>query len=157
MKFTLQSKGPRTTKVKDPDPFVESVSPYTFEKFAARYFQHGYDSKYTSSEIIRPLLDLKSAVDAKVGSVIEILMKTSFFYCSKAAVATFQIIMKFMGDKEDIETLPTRSGKNDKEMQRLESQYDILVSELYPIIAHEHQTKLEEEEDPFEKVFYFID
>lgn len=62
------------------------------------------------------------------------------------------MIMKFMGDKEDVQPNVGQNGKNDKDTQRTQSQYDILVSELYPIIAHEHQSKLEEEEDPFEKV-----
>ncbi|CAF1217575.1 unnamed protein product [Rotaria magnacalcarata] len=115
------------------DPFKTDVSRNSFEKFAAKYFQHGYDSKHTSTEIIRPLLDLKSGVD------------------QKAAIATFQMIMRFMGDKEDITPPPTKGTKNDKEAQRLESQYDIIVPELYPIIAQQHQMKLEEEEDPYEK------
>ena len=62
------------------------------------------------------------------------------------------MIMKFMGDKDDVPPPPPRTTKNDKEAQRLESQYDILVSELYPLIAQQHQLKLEEEEDPYEKV-----
>ncbi|CAF3943400.1 unnamed protein product [Rotaria sp. Silwood2] len=115
------------------DPFKSDVSRNSFEKFAAKYFQHGYDSKHTSSEIIRPLLDLKSSVD------------------QKAAVAIFQMIMKFMGDKDDVSPPVGKSSKNDKESQRLESQYDILVSELYPIIVQQHQMKLEEEKDPYEK------
>ncbi|CAF1183362.1 unnamed protein product [Rotaria sordida] len=117
------------------DPFISDVSRNSFEKFAAKYFQHGYDSKYTKNEIIRPLLDLKSGVD------------------QKAAVAIFQMIMKFMGDKEDV-SLPQPTGKNtknDKESSTLESQYDIIVSELYPIIVQQHQMKLEEEKDPYEK------
>ena len=44
-----------------------------------------------------------------------------------------------------------------KKMQRIESQYDIIVPELYPLIAQQHQLKLEEEEDPYEKVnFLFL-
>jgi hypothetical protein len=66
------------------------------------------------------------------------------------------MIMKFMGDKEDVPAPPPKSAKNDKEAQRLESQYDILVSELYPLIAQQHQLKLEEEEDPYEKVRIFF-
>ncbi len=68
------------------------------------------------------------------------------------------MIMKFMGDKEDATPPPPKTTKNDKEAQRLESQYDIIVSELYPLIAQQHQLKLEEEEDPYEKVRfrYFI-
>ena len=62
------------------------------------------------------------------------------------------MIMKFMGDKEDNAAPPAKSGKNDKETQRLDSQYDIIVSELYPLIAQQHQIRLEEEEDPYEKV-----
>ncbi|CAF3613901.1 unnamed protein product [Rotaria sp. Silwood1] len=115
------------------DPFKSDVSRNSFEKFAAKYFQHGYDSKHTSSEIIRPLLDLKSTVD------------------QKAAVATFQMIMKFMGDKDDTNPPVVKSSKNDKESQILDSQYDILVSELYPIIVQQYQMKLEEEKDPYEK------
>jgi hypothetical protein len=63
-----------------------------------------------------------------------------------------------MGDKEDATPPPPKTTKNDKEAQRLESQYDIIVSELYPLIAQQHQLKLEEEEDPYEKVRfrYFI-
>lgn len=53
---------------KEDDPFKIDVSRNSFEKFAAKYFQHGYDSKHTTSEIIRPLLDLKSGVDQKVDS-----------------------------------------------------------------------------------------
>jgi hypothetical protein len=48
------------------DPFISDVSRNSFEKFAAKYFQHGYDAKYTTTELIRPLLDLKSGVDQKV-------------------------------------------------------------------------------------------
>lgn len=114
------------------DPFKTDVSRNSFDKFAAKYFQHGYDAKHTTSEIIRPLLDLKSTVD------------------QKAAVATFQMIMKFMGDKEDSEP-PPQGKKNDKEAARWASQYDIIVSELYPWIAQQYQMKLDEEEDPYEK------
>jgi hypothetical protein len=60
--------------------------------------------------------------------------------------------MKFMGDKDDVEPPKARSGKNDKETQRIESQYDILVSELYISIVQQHQFKLDEENDPYEKV-----
>jgi hypothetical protein len=60
--------------------------------------------------------------------------------------------MKFMGDKDDIAPPQPKNAKNDKEQQRLESQYDIIVPELYPLIAQQHQMKLEEEEDPYEKV-----
>jgi hypothetical protein len=60
--------------------------------------------------------------------------------------------MRFMGDKDDIPSPNAKSAKNDKEAQRLESQYDIIVPELYPLIAQQHQMKLEEEEDPYEKV-----
>ena len=67
-------------------------------------------------------------------------------------MATFQTIMRFMGDKDDIPQPAQKSSKNDKENQRLESQYDILVPELYPLIAQQHQMKLEEEDDPYEKV-----
>ena len=62
------------------------------------------------------------------------------------------MIMKFMGDKEDFEPPPPRTGKNDKEAARLASQYDIIASELYPWIAQQYQIKLDEEEDPYEKV-----
>ena len=62
--------------------------------------------------------------------------------------------MQFMGDKEDIAPLPPKTAKNDKETQRLESQFDIVVPELYPLIAQQHQLKLDEEQDPHEKVFY---
>ena len=62
-----------------------------------------------------------------------------------------------MGDKEDVTPPQPKSAKNDKEAQRLESQYDILVPELYPLIAQQHQIKLEEEEDPYEKVTSFVD
>ncbi len=48
------------------DPFKSDVSRNQFEKFAAKYFQHGYDAKHTTQELIRPLLDLKSGVDQKV-------------------------------------------------------------------------------------------
>ncbi len=68
------------------------------------------------------------------------------------------MIMKFMGDKDDASPPPLKTSKNDKENQRLESQYDIIVPELYPLIAQQHQMKLEEEEDPYEKVnfvFFF--
>jgi hypothetical protein len=65
--------------------------------------------------------------------------------------------MKFMGDKEDVAPPQLKTAKNDKETQRLESQYDIIVPELYPLIAQQHQLKLEEEEDPYEKVnFVFL-
>jgi hypothetical protein len=64
--------------------------------------------------------------------------------------------MKFMGDKEDTAPPPPKNTKNDKETQRLESQYDIIVPELYPLIAQQHQMKLEEEEDPYEKVNSFF-
>jgi hypothetical protein len=60
------------------------------------------------------------------------------------------MIMKFMGDKDDVEP-PTPKSKSDKETQRLESRFDIIVSELYPLIAQQHQMKLEED-DPYEKV-----
>ena len=50
----------------EPDPFKSDVSRNSFDKFAAKYFQHGYDAKHTTSELIRPLLDLKSTVDQKV-------------------------------------------------------------------------------------------
>lgn len=60
--------------------------------------------------------------------------------------------MRFMGDKEDVVPPPVKGTKNDKETQRFESQYDIIVTELYPIIVQQHQMKLEEEEDPYEKV-----
>ena len=70
----------------------------------------------------------------------------------KGAVATFQMIMRFMGDKEDVTPPAIKTGRNDKEGQRLESQYDILVAELYPLIVQQYQLKLEEEEDPYEKV-----
>lgn len=62
------------------------------------------------------------------------------------------MIMKFMGDKDDVEQPQPKSAKNDKEAQRIESQYDIIVPELYPLIAQQHQLKLDEEEDPYEKV-----
>lgn len=62
------------------------------------------------------------------------------------------MIMKFMGDRDDTAPPQTTKGKNDKETQRLDSQYDIIVTELYPLIAQQHQMKLEEEEDPYEKV-----
>ena len=70
--------------------------------------------------------------------------------------------MRFMGDKDDVSPPQPKSGKSDKETQRLESQYDIIVPELYPLIAQQHQMKLEEEEDPYEKVkslssFFFIE
>jgi len=61
-----------------------------------------------------------------------------------------------MGDKEDITPPQPKSAKNDKEAQRLESQYDIIVPELYPLIAQQHQMKLEEEEDPYEKVKFIL-
>lgn len=61
------------------------------------------------------------------------------------------MIMKFMGDKEDSEP-PPQLKKNDKEAARWASQYDIIVSELYPWIAQQYQMKLDEEEDPYEKV-----
>ncbi len=48
------------------DPFKSDVSRNSFDKFAAKYFQHGYDGKHITTEIIRPLLDLKSGVDQKV-------------------------------------------------------------------------------------------
>jgi len=48
------------------DPFKSDVSRNSFEKFAAKYFQHGNDAKHTTNELIRPLLDLKSGVDQKV-------------------------------------------------------------------------------------------
>jgi hypothetical protein len=64
--------------------------------------------------------------------------------------------MKFMGDKEDAAPLPPKTAKNDKETQRLASQYDIIVPELYPLIAQQHQLKLEEEEDPYERVKFFF-
>ena len=67
-------------------------------------------------------------------------------------MATFQVIMRFMGDKDDIPQPAQKSSKNDKENQRLESQYDIIVPELYPLIAQQHQLKLEEEDDPYERV-----
>ena len=57
-----------------------------------------------------------------------------------------------MGDIDDIAPPQAKSSKNDKESQRLESQYDIIVPELYPLIAQQHQMKLEEEEDPYERV-----
>ncbi len=57
-----------------------------------------------------------------------------------------------MGDKEDTAPPPPKNTKNDKETQRLESQYDIIVPELYPLIAQQHQMKLEEEDDPYERV-----
>ncbi|CAF1598804.1 unnamed protein product [Adineta ricciae] len=116
-----------------PDPFKSDVSRNSFEEFAAKYFQHGYDAKHTRTEIIRPLLDLKSGVD------------------QKAAVATFQMIMKFMDDKEDITSPTPTSSKNDEENQRLESQDDIIVPELYSLIAQQHQMKVEKEDDPYER------
>ena len=64
--------------------------------------------------------------------------------------------MKFMGDKEDVEPIPQKTTKNDKEEKRLESQYDIIVSELYPLIAQQHQLKIEEEDDPYEKVIALL-
>jgi len=64
--------------------------------------------------------------------------------------------MRFMGDKDDVTPPPPKSAKNDKEAQRLESQYDIIVPELYPLIAQQHQMKLEEEEDPYEKVKFIL-
>jgi hypothetical protein len=70
----------------------------------------------------------------------------------KGAVATFQMIMRFMGDKDDVSPPAIKTGRNDKEGQRLESQYDILAAELYPLIVQQYQLKLEEEEDPYEKV-----
>ncbi|CAF3603065.1 unnamed protein product [Adineta steineri] len=126
-------QGPQRQLKQESDPFKSDVSRNSFEKFAAKYFQHGYDAKHTTTEIIRPLLDLKSGVD------------------QKAAIATFQMIMRFMGDKDDVTPPPPKTAKNDKEALRLESQYDILVPELYPLIAQQHQLKLEEEEDPYEK------
>ena len=74
----------------------------------------------------------------------------------QAAVATFQMIMKFMGDKEDFEP-PPQAKKNDKEAARWASQYDIIVSELYPWIAQQYQIKLDEEDDPYEKVTTFLE
>ncbi len=61
-----------------------------------------------------------------------------------------------MGDKEDTPPPQPKSAKNDKEAQRIESQYDIIVPELYPLIAQQHQMKLEEEEDPYERVKFFV-
>jgi hypothetical protein len=66
------------------------------------------------------------------------------------------MIMRFMGDKDDVTAPPPKTTKNDKEALRLESQYDIIVPELYPLIAQQHQMKLEEEEDPYEKVNDFF-
>jgi hypothetical protein len=64
--------------------------------------------------------------------------------------------MRFMGDKDDVTPPPPKSAKNDKEAQRLESQYDIIVPELYPLISQQHQMKLEEEEDPYERVEFIL-
>ena len=61
-----------------------------------------------------------------------------------------------MGDLEDINSPVTKNSKHDKETQRLESQYDIIVPELYVLIAQQHQLKLEEENDPHEKVAFII-
>lgn len=57
-----------------------------------------------------------------------------------------------MGDKEDLEPPPQGKSKNDKEAERWASQYDIIVSELYPWIAQQYQMKMDEEDDPYEKV-----
>ena len=57
---------PQRQLKQESDPFKSDVSRNSFDKFAAKYFQHGYDAKYTPNEIIRPLLDLKSGVDQKV-------------------------------------------------------------------------------------------
>jgi hypothetical protein len=59
---------PQRQLKQESDPFKSDVSRNSFDKFAAKYFQHGYDAKYTPNEIIRPLLDLKSGVDQKVKS-----------------------------------------------------------------------------------------
>ena len=49
--------------------------------------------------------------------------------------------MRFMDDKEDITSSILKSSKN-----------DILVPELYSLIALQHQMKLEEKKDPYERV-----
>ena len=54
------------TVEREADPLKSDVSRNSFEEFATKYFQHGNDTKHTTNEIIRPLLDLESDVDQKV-------------------------------------------------------------------------------------------
>lgn len=58
---------------------MSDVSRNSFEKFAAKYFQHGYDAKHTTTELIRPLLDLKSGVDQKVRKELIFVLKINRF------------------------------------------------------------------------------
>ncbi|CAF1467081.1 unnamed protein product, partial [Didymodactylos carnosus] len=115
------------------DPFKSDVQRHNFEKFAAKYFQHGNDASFSDKEIAKSLLNLKSPVD------------------QQAAEALFEIIMRFMGDKDDVETPRSTEKKDDKELKRLDSQYEIMIPVLYPLIAHQLEIKLEEQDDPHER------
>ena len=68
----------RLTVERDADPVKSDVSRNSFEKFAAKYFQHGNDAKHTTNEIIRPLLNLQSGVDQKVKQRCSV--STSFLF-----------------------------------------------------------------------------